>query len=362
MKLFGNEFGTVSDSLLLVGGRTPVVGRTATSAAAPCLTGRRDVLARPLYKRGGACYNRGMKRIYLLGSCNADCTIRAPYVPQAGETLKGSDFMLTAGGKGANQAYACANLGGDVHMAGCVGRDPFGDMLLKSLRDAGADVSHLRRSSRNTGVALIAVIDGDNRILLDEGANGEVTAADAEALLREARAGDIFMTQLEIPLPAAEAALRLAKARGLFTILNPAPAAEAACGCIKYVDLITPNETELAILSKKTGIEEGCRRLLEMGAGTVLATLGKDGSLCYGRDAAEKIAAVDAGKVVDTTAAGDTFCGALAVKLAEGRSVAEAARFASLCAGITVTRRGAQVSIPTRAEAEARARSLGLPL
>ena len=147
-------------------------------------------------------------------------------------------------------------------------------------------------------------------------------------------------------------ALALAKEKGLFTLFNPAPAKEAARVCVKYADLITPNETELRILSGKEGIEEGCAELLNMGAGAVLATLGKDGSFCYGKTGAEKITIVDAGKAVDTTAAGDTYCGALAVKLAEGASVAEAARFASLCSGITVTRRGAQVSIPTRAEAE----------
>ena len=261
-----------------------------------------------------------MKKIFLLGSLNADLTIRAPYLPQAGETLKGSDFMLTAGGKGANQAYACANLGGRVRMAGCVGNDPFGDMLLKSLQGVGADVSCVRRTARNTGVAVITVVDGDNRIILDEGANGEVTVSDAEALLSDAQAGDIFMTQLENPLPVVKAALALAKEKGLFTLFNPAPAKEAARVCVKYADLITPNETELRILSGKEGIEEGCAELLNMGAGAVLA--------------------------------GDTYCGALAVKLAEGASVAEAARFASLCSGITVTRRGAQVSIPTRAEAE----------
>ena len=212
-----------------------------------------------------------MKKIFLLGSLNADLTIRAPYLPQAGETLKGSDFMLTAGGKGANQAYACANLGGRVRMAGCVGNDPFGDMLLKSLQGVGADVSCVRRTARNTGVAVITVVDGDNRIILDEGANGEVTVSDAEALLSDAQAGDIFMTQLENPLPVVEAALALAKEKGLFTLFNPAPAKEAARVCVKYADLITPNETELRILSGKEGIEEGCAELLNMGAGAVLA-------------------------------------------------------------------------------------------
>ena len=293
-----------------------------------------------------------MKKIFLFGSLNADLTIRAPYIPQAGETLKGSDFMLTAGGKGANQAYACANLGGDIRMAGCVGSDPFGDMLVKSLQGAGADTSCVRRTRRNTGVAVITVVDGDNRIILDEGANGEATLSDVEALLADASAGDIFITQLENPLPVVEGALALAKRKGLFTLFNPAPArAEARC-CVGYADLITPNESELRILSGKDGVEEGCRELIKMGAGAVLATLGKEGSLYWNGTEKTNIGIVDAGKAVDTTAAGDTFCGALAVRLAEGASPLEAARFASLCSGIAVTRRGAQISIPTRAEAE----------
>lgn len=294
-----------------------------------------------------------MKRIFLLGSLNADLTIRAPYIPKAGETLKGSDFMLTAGGKGANQAYACANLGGDVHMAGCVGNDPFAEMLLGSLQRAGADVACVRRVQKNTGVAMIAVVDSDNRILLDAGANGEVTAEDAVRLFSQAQSGDIFITQLETPLSAVAAALLLAREKGLYVILNPAPAAAEARAFVKYADLVAPNETELRILTGEEDVRAGCGALLQMGAGAVLATLGKDGSLLVTPEGETPVPCVDAGKAVDTTAAGDTFCGALAVKLAEGASLSAAAGFASLCAGITVTRRGAQVSIPTRAEAEA---------
>ena len=123
----------------------------------------------------------------------------------------------------------------------------------------------MRRTARNTGVAVITVVDGDNRIILDEGANGEVTVSDVEVLLSDAQAGDIFMTQLENPLLVVEAALALAKEKGLFTLFNPAPAKEAARSCVKYADLITPNETELRILSGKEGIEEGCAELLNMG-------------------------------------------------------------------------------------------------
>ena len=294
-----------------------------------------------------------MKRIYLLGSFNMDLTIRAPYQPESGETLKGSDFMITPGGKGANQAYACANLGGDVVMSGCVGKDEFGDRLLTGLKSVGADVSRVRRADRTTGVAVITVIGGDNRIILDEGANGEVCEADAERLLADAKRGDYFMTQLENPLPAVGAALRIAKERGLFTVFNPAPANAAAREFVPYADLITPNRKELKLMSGKEGVEEGCAELLRAGAGAVLVTLGKEGSLYVSEKSRFRGPCIDVGEAIDTTAAGDTFCGALTVRLAEGCDMEKAVKFAALCSGIAVTRRGAQASIPDRKEADA---------
>lgn len=293
-----------------------------------------------------------MKRIYLLGSLNCDLSIRAPYLPERGETLKGSDFMINAGGKGANQACACAKLGGKIRMAGAVGKDSFGDMLLASLKSASADISTVRRTERNTGVAVITVVDGDNRIILDEGANGEVTEADALALLDGAQAGDIFVTQLENPFPVVLNALKLARERGLFTVFNPAPAKAEAREAVKYSDLITPNRKELRLLSGKEGLDEGCEELLALGAGCVIVTLGEKGSLIYKRGVRLEVPCVSAGEAIDTTGAGDTFCGALCVRLAEGAELAEAARFASVCAGIAVTRRGAQIAIPTREEAD----------
>ena len=294
-----------------------------------------------------------MKHVYLLGSLNCDLTVRAPYIPERGETLKGSDFMMTAGGKGANQAYACANLGGRVSMAGAVGKDAFGDLLLDSLKSAGAHVTHVRRVKKGTGVAVITVVDGDNRIILDEGANGEVTEADAEKLLKYACAGDIFLTQLETPLNAVIAALKLAKKKGMFTVLNPAPANAAAREAVQYADLITPNRKELKLMSGKEGLSEGCDELLALGAGEVIVTLGEEGSLLYSKNGSVAVPCMNAGEAVDTTGAGDTYCGALCVKLAEGASLREAAHFATASSAIAVTRRGAQVAIPTRAEVEA---------
>ena len=294
-----------------------------------------------------------MKRIYLLGSLNMDLTIRAPYQPESGETLKGSDFMITPGGKGANQACACAKLGGQILMSGCVGKDEFGDRLLSGLSSVGADVTRVRCTERNTGVAVITVIDGDNRIILDEGANGEVCEEDALRLLSDAEAGDFFMTQLENPIPAVGAALRIAKERGLFTVFNPAPANAKARDFVGYADLITPNRKELRLMSGKDGIEEGCEELLRLGAGAVLVTLGSEGSLYVSKDKTFRGPCIDVGKAIDTTAAGDTFCGALTVRLAEGCDIEEAVGFAALCSGIAVTRRGAQTSIPDRKQADA---------
>ena len=295
-----------------------------------------------------------MKRIYVLGSLNCDLTISATYLPERGETLKGSDFLMTAGGKGANQAYACAKLGGTVKMAGAVGKDAFGDMLLESLCGVGVDISCIRRTDKSTGVAVITVIGGDNRIILSEGANGVVNEDDVQNLLRDARKGDIFVTQLENPYPVVLYGLRSAKKMGLYTVFNPAPAREDVQEAIGYADLILPNRKELRLLTGKEDIDEGCKHLLETGAKAVIVTLGENGSLLVTENGQRKIASVRCGETLDTTGAGDTFCGALCARLAEGETLEKAAHFASVCSGIAVTRRGAQIAVPTKEEVVAR--------
>ena len=291
-----------------------------------------------------------MKRIFLLGSLNCDITVRAPYLPESGETLKGSDFMITAGGKGANQAYACAALGGSVKMAGAVGKDAFGDMLLNSLQGVGVDVSYIRRVEENTGTAMITVINGDNRIILSEGANGVVTEKDISGLLADAVEGDIFVTQLENPFQIILHALKAAKEKGLFTVFNPAPAFAEAKEAVEYSDIIIPNRKELKLLTGKDGLDEGCEELLRLGAGAVIVTLGAKGSYLYTNEKRTTVYSVDCGKVIDTTGAGDTFCGGICVQLAEGEDMEVAMRFASVCSGIAVTRRGAQIAVPKREE------------
>ncbi len=293
-----------------------------------------------------------MKKIFLLGSLNCDLTIRAPYMPEKGETLKGSDFLITAGGKGANQAYACAALNGNVKMAGAVGKDAFGDMLLNSLQSVGVDTSCIRRVEENTGTAIITVIDGDNRIILSEGANGVVGKADVSALFSDAKEGDIFVTQLENPFPIVLYALKTAKEKGLFTVFNPAPAYVGAEEAVAYSDLILPNQKELKLLTGKDDVLEGCNILLQCGAKAVIVTLGEKGSFLCTKDGDQAIPPVNVGEAVDTTGAGDTFCGGLCVKLAEGENLEASALFASLCSGIAVTRRGSQIAVPKREEVE----------
>lgn len=286
-----------------------------------------------------------MKRIFVVGSLNYDLVINAPYMPKGGETLKGSDFMTNAGGKGANQAYAVGKLGGEIYMCGAVGNDSFGDTLLKSLNSVGVNTDSIKRvDGISTGVAIIVVTEGENRIIIDSGANACVTESDIDAFLDKAEKGDIFLTQLENPIEIVGYALKKAKEKGMTVLLNPAPASTEIIKYLKYVDIITPNETELEILGGKDS-------LLESSIKTVITTLGADGYEIATSEKATKYPCVKV-KAVDTTAAGDTASGGLAVKLAEGESIENAMAFGSLAASIACTKRGAQMSVPSLEEIE----------
>lgn len=293
-----------------------------------------------------------MKDVYVFGSLNMDLVIQSPYLPAAGETLAGKGFLTNPGGKGANQAAACAKLGGRVHMAGCIGDDGFGKQMLEQLNGYGVDTSRVRVVENcASGIAVIVVIDGDNRIILDAGANAHVTEVDAARLLATAQAGDILLVQLETPLPVVKAALKLAHEKGCYTILNPAPMRDGVSELFPYVDLIVPNETEFLELTGTEILDAGGQSLLDAGIREVVVTRGSKG-YCYLSKG--KLVSEDCVKatVVDTTGAGDTFCGALAVKLAAGSTIEAALRFANRAAAVTVQRRGAQVSIPTSDEVE----------
>lgn len=286
-----------------------------------------------------------MKNIFIVGSLNYDLVINAPYMPVGGETLRGSDFMTNAGGKGANQAYACGKLGGRAFMCGAVGNDSFGEALLSSLNSVGVNTQFVKKVEKtSTGVAVIVVTEGENRIIIDAGANACVSEADIDSFLEKATVGDIFLTQLENPIDIVGYGLKRAKEKGLLVVLNPAPANKGIKKYLKYVDIITPNETELEILGGK-------EELFGCGIETVITTLGSQGyEIATKNDS--KIYPCLKVKAVDTTAAGDTASGGLCVKLAEGKSIAESMAFGSLCASIACTKRGAQMSVPSLDEVE----------
>ena len=283
--------------------------------------------------------------IFIVGSLNMDLCIETPYMPKEGETITGSGFMTNGGGKGANQAAAAAKLGGNVAMCGAVGCDLFGETLIKNLSAAGADVSHIKKcNDASTGIAVIVITGGNNRIILDKGANALLTEADVDEFLKTAKEGDIYLTQLENPIDIIGYGLKQAKAKGMFTILNPAPANKDISAYFNYVDLITPNETELEIFGGKDA-------LFDANIKKIVTTLGSRGYEIADKTSAKIYPCIKV-KAVDTTAAGDTLCGGLAVGLSEGMKLEEACAFGSKAASIACTRKGAQQSIPTRKEVE----------
>ena len=285
-----------------------------------------------------------MKNVYIIGSINTDLVISAPYMPQSGETLTGGGFFTAHGGKGANQAVAAARLGGNVIMCGCVGDDGFGESALKALQKDGVDTSYIRTVKNTpTGTAVIVVVNGDNRIILDKGANGQLTQEDIDVVLKNANEGDIYLTQLENPIEVIGYGLKQAREKGMFVVLNPAPANVDIEPYLEYCDLVTPNETEMEILGGRDKMIEKVR--------TVLVTLGGDGFEILTKDDRKKYSCIKI-KPVDTTAAGDTLCGGLVTYLSEGKTLEEAATFGSKAASIACTRKGAQPSIPTRKEVE----------
>ncbi|MGH4031519.1 ribokinase [Actinomycetota bacterium Odt1-20B] len=292
--------------------------------------------------------------ITVVGSLNLDLVAPVPHHPVPGETVLGGDIAQHSGGKGANQAVAAARLGGAVTLVGRVGDDDAADVLMESARGHGVDTTHLLRTRDvPTGRALIAVNPaGENSIIVSPGANSRLTAADCEAAAEALRSARVTVLQQEVPDAANHAAARLA---GGMVLYNPAPAVTGA-EPPAHVDLLIPNRTELAALTgsaEPETIDEvtaAARKL--SGADAVLVTLGGDGVLLLEGSASLHIPAFPV-RPTDTTGAGDAFCGALAVALAEGNSLEQAARWASAAAAISTTRTGAQGSSPHRDEVEA---------
>ena len=297
-----------------------------------------------------------MAKILVAGSLNMDLRFSMKRMPLEGETVLGDGLLYNPGGKGANQAAAAAKLGGDVAMLGCVGRDGFGDTIAKSLADCGCDVSALRRVTAPTGTASIYVDErGRNSIVVIAGANAYCDADYLKECEEALINCSILMLQLEIPYDAVWYLAKKAHALGKTVILNPAPAPDSIPkDVLKCVDWLTPNETELARLSgmpceEPSQIEEAAAKLQKMGVKNVLVTVGSHGAyLCTGETS--ELIPTQHVKAVDTTAAGDCFNGAFVVALAEGKDVGEAIDFAQKAAAISVTRPGAQASVPHRAE------------
>jgi len=297
-------------------------------------------------------------RICVVGSVNTDLTFRTPRLPRPGETLRATGFHVGYGGKGANQAVMAARLGGHVTLVGRVGRDSFGDEMLRHLTREGIDTIFVKEDvTEPSGTAAIVVDDeARNCILVVPGANGVLSpndVRDAESAIRQSR---ILLCQLEVPMPAVLEAFRLARAAGARTILNPAPAAALPDELLALTDICVPNETELEMLAGRAlsglgQIEGAALQIVGRGPPTVLVTLGERGVLIATADSCEHVPAVPV-DAVDPTGAGDAFIGALAVFLAEGRKLVEAVRWACAAAALSVARMGAQASFPSRADVE----------
>lgn len=296
--------------------------------------------------------------ILVIGSLNVDLVQPVPRLPLHGETLRAGDLKMYGGGKGANQACAAARLGGRTRMAGLVGNDLLASVVTQELAASGVDTQSVLRVEEATGTAAIFVLpDGDNCIILSAGANGRMTAAFASDAAGQLREGDFLLLQLEVPMQAVEAAAIAAKARGATVLLDPAPAASLSNELLRAIDIFTPNQTEAAIILENRHhppqtAEEGiaaAQALSTRGPRTVVIKMGALGGAFATRDRtffhpAKKVSAVD------STAAGDTFNGALAVALLESCDWQEAVAFASAAATLSVTKPGAIASMPTRSE------------
>jgi ribokinase len=295
-------------------------------------------------------------KIVVVGSFNTDLTAYTERMPRPGETVIGQKFVTGPGGKGSNQAVAAARLGADVTFVGRVGQDVFAEIGMKIWREEGINTDFVVRDPDNaTGVAPIWVDSaGENMIIVVPGANLTVSTADVDAAADVIAAADVLIVQLEINFDALSHALQVAKSHGVRTILNPAPAGVISRDVLALADFLTPNETELEVLSGKSGvdIDAAARSLLTAEQQTAVVTLGAQGAHWVNRSGSGSIPTFPV-EVVDTTGAGDAFNGGFAVALAEGRTLEEAIRFGNATAALSVTRPGTAPSMPSREEVEA---------
>ena len=296
--------------------------------------------------------------ILVAGSINMDLVIKVRSIPKPGETISGGTFYRAYGGKGANQAVTVSRLGEECYFIGRVGKDVFGEELKENLLKNKVNIDYLVEDKDNpTGIAFIMVDNtGENSIVVAPGANSFLSQDNVRRCLPVISKARVLLTQLEIPVETVSFSLELAKKYDIVTILNPAPAKEIDPHILSLADIVTPNESELKTL---TGIEpreerdviRAGRKLLEYGVEIVVVTLGSKGAMMIERDSELYVPAMKV-SAVDTTGAGDVFNGALAVRLADGDPVERALKYAVVSAGISVTRRGAQDSIPTMEEVD----------
>jgi ribokinase len=305
------------------------------------------------------------RTIVVVGSSNTDMVVQVPSLPAAGETVLGESLVIAAGGKGANQAVAAARLGADVTFVCRLGTDMFGERSLEGLKKEGLHTQHVVRDETNpSGVALIMVEErAENLIAVAPGANGRLSVEDVDAARDAIAEAGVLLLQLEIPLDAVRRAAHLGRRAGAVVILNPAPARPLDEELLREISILTPNAGEAKML---TGIEpndpESCRRaagfLRERGVETAIITLGEKGAFLSTDDHVGLVPGRSV-EAVDTTAAGDAFNGALAHALASRGELPSAVDFANRAAALSVTRLGAQPSLPTRDELERSQRKLG---
>jgi ribokinase len=294
-------------------------------------------------------------KIVIVGSFNTDLTTYMERMPRAGETVNGQRFVTGPGGKGSNQAVAAARLDADVTFVGRVGRDVFAGIALNTWKQEGVNFDFVVQDPDHaTGVAPIFVDNtGENMIVVALGANLAIVKADVDAAADTIGQADILVTQLEINYDMVDYALRMAKSRNIRTILNPAPAGELAPETLALADFLTPNETELEVLSGMPNAkpEDAARSLLMTNEQTIIVTLGAQGAMYVQYDRVGQIPGFEV-NVVDTTGAGDAFNAGLTVALAENKSLEDAIRFANATAALCVTKPGTAPSMPRRWEVE----------
>ncbi|CCO07914.1 ribokinase [Desulforamulus hydrothermalis] len=290
-------------------------------------------------------------RVLVVGSINMDLVGYTRRIPGVGETVLGQRFVTVPGGKGANQAVAAARLGGQVQFIGAVGSDSYGDLLLQHFKENGVDVSAVKRVNNSTGVALITVdANGNNNIVVVPGANFAITPRDLEQQREAFAQADVVVLQLEIPMETVGKAIELANSCHKPVILNPAPAQPVPEAWLGQIDFLVPNEHEVNLLGgSPDNFYANLRAKLKH---ALVVTQGEKGVTYAVGDTVERVAAFKV-QPVDTTAAGDAFIGGLSIALAEDLGMQEAVVFASAVAALSVTREGAQTSLPYRHEVEA---------